>query len=124
MPAVTLSAVAGAAYETGGSRSYDVVLAAERGLLARRLKVGANLGWASSSTAGAGTVRDLQVIVGAAFEATTAWAFSADYTFRNDVDGEDTGTFAVVRDLPRLKTKLKAGAAKHRVYVLALTRVF
>ena len=43
---------------------------------------------------------------------------------RNDVDGEDTGTFAVVRDLPRLKTKLKAGAAKHRVYVLALTRVF
>ena len=124
LPIATISAVGALEYDSGTSLTYAVVLAAERDILPGTLKVGANLGWVVFDPKNGDTVRDFQPVVGVTFETAKVWAFSADYTFRNDVDGEDTGSLVIVREVPRLNTKIKVGAEKHHAYSVALTRVF
>ena len=122
----TLSGVVTAAYDPDAFKTYGVVFVAERDLVAGTLTATANLGWAAIDPNGGSSVRDVQPAIGLALvpDARKRWTLSADYTLRNDVDGEDSSSFVVSRSLPRIKTKIKAGAEKHRAYSLSLTKVF
>ena len=122
----TVSGVVTSAYDPGAFKTYGVVLVAERDVVAGRLTATANLGWAEIDPDGGSSIRDVQPALGLALapDARKRWMLSADYTFKNDVDGEDSASFVVSRSLPRIKTKIKAVAAKHRAYSLSLTRVF
>lgn len=120
----SISAIALAAYDAEAFKTYGLVLAAEKAFLADRLTAAANLGWTEIDPKAGGTVSGVQPSIGLTFAPSALWTFGTDYTFDNDVDGEDTGSFAVSHKLVALGLKLKLAGEKHSVYSLSVTRAF
>jgi hypothetical protein len=118
----SLAAVATAAYDPDAFKVYGLVLAAEKSIIADKLAAVANLGWTEIDPDGGKAVSGVQPAVGLSFSPSELWTFSVDYTFDNDVDGEDTGSFAASLRIPRFASKAKLAGEKHNVYSLSVTK--
>lgn len=132
---VNFGANAAIVYDPDAFRAFNPVLAAERRLYprglspegdSRQIAVVGNVGWLKVDPDEGDSVDDVQPAVGLAWTLDRAglWSAGADYTFDNDVDGEDTGSAALARKFPAAALKLKLTVAKHGVYGLSLSRVF
>jgi hypothetical protein len=123
---IAVSVVGVGAYDPDAFKTYSVVLVAEHKFTPDKLKATANLGWTAFKPDGEASVDDFQPAVGVSLSPDKGklWTFSIDYTFKNDVDGEDSGSFAAARKLQSINSTLKFSAEKHNVFGLSLARVF
>lgn len=123
---IAFSVVGAAAYDPDAFNLFSVVLVAEHYFIPDTLKATANLGWTKFNPDDGDAIDDLQPAVGVSLspDAKKLWTFSVDYSFENDVDGEDSGSFAAARKIQDISSTLKFSAEKHNVYGLSLARVF
>lgn len=123
---IAVSVVGTAAYDPDAFKTYSVVLVGEHEFIPNILKATANLGWATFKPDGVKSTDDFQPAVGVSLSPgkEKLLTFSVDYTFKNNVDGEDSGSFAAACKLQRISSVLKFSAEKHNVYGLSLTRIF
>jgi hypothetical protein len=132
---VNFGANAAIVYDPDAFRAFNPILAAERRIFPlgaqpdgdlRKISLVGNLGWLKVDPDEGDSVDDVQPAVGFAWTLDRAglWDAGFDYTFDNDVDGEDTGSAALSRKFRTTALKLKLTAAKHGVFGLSLSRVF
>jgi hypothetical protein len=124
MGVVQVAAVAFAVYDPDAFKAYSVVLVAQRSIIPKRLTATINVGWAELDPKTGSTVSDVKPAAGFEFSPNDLWTFGGDYTFKNNVDGEDTGSFAVSRKIPKASIKLKLTGEKHNSYGLSINRTF
>jgi hypothetical protein len=125
----SLAAVSGsvaAVYDPDSFKLYNPVLAADHTFIPKTLKMTVNLGWIEISPKSGSAIHDFQPSAGLSWspDKLHLWSISSDYTLKNDVDGEDTGSASVARTFPTVGIKIKAGLEKHNVLSLSLTRFF
>ncbi|HEX2059365.1 MAG TPA: hypothetical protein VHK90_01360, partial [Thermoanaerobaculia bacterium] len=125
-PFATFAGSLAAVYDPGSFKLYNPVLAAEHTFIEKTLKATLNLGWTRIDPNGGESISDLQPAIGVTLSPDHHhfWSFAADYTFDNDVDGEDTGSISVTRTVARFGSKIKLSVEKHQVIGLSLTRFF
>jgi len=96
----------------GGGQRYDALVAVDQAL-GSSLYGTVNLGWASFDPRGpGGSVDDFAGGLGLTWTAMPRLSFSADYAFKNDVDGQDFWGVAAAYALDRTST-LRVGGGKH-----------
>jgi hypothetical protein len=120
----SLTGAVTAAYDPDTYEAYGFLLIADETFLEDKLTATANLGWTEINLDDGESVNDLQPALGLSFSPNQLWTFSADYTFENDADGEDTGSFAASYKMNKISSKLKLTGTKHNAYTLALTKSF
>jgi len=118
-----MALVAFGAYDPNLFQMAGAALAVERSLVKDKLTATGNLQWATLDVDGAGSVSDLQPGVGIELRPSAAWTFGVDYTFDNDIDGEDTGSVTISRGF-KAGRKLKLGVEKHKVFALTFSQLF
>jgi len=121
---IQVTAVASAVYDPDAFKTYSVVLVAQRSIIPKKLTATINVGWAELDPKTGSTVSDIKPAVGFEFSPNDLWTFGGDYTFKNDVDREDTGSFAISRKIPKASIKLKLIGEKHNSYGLSISRTF
>lgn len=119
-----VTAVASVAYDPDAFKTYGVFLVAQRAIIPQRLTATVNVGWAEFDRETASTVSAVKTAAGFEFSPTDLWTFGGDYTLKNDVDGEDTGSFAISRKIPSASIRLKLTGEKHNSYGLSISRTF
>ena len=125
-PLASFSGSVAAVYDPDSFKAYNPVLAAEHTFIPKTLKGTVNLGWTEFSPNGGKSISDIQPAVGVSWspDSKHLWSMGADYTLKNDVDGEDTGSISIAKTIVSHSLKIKLGVEKHRVVSLSLTRFF
>jgi len=121
---IQVTAVASAVYDPDAFKTYSVVLVAQRSIIPKKLIATVNVGWAAFDPKMGSSVSDVKPAAGFEFSPNDLWTFGGDYTLKNDVDREDTGSFAVSRKIPKASIKLKLTGEKHNSYGLSMSRTF
>lgn len=121
---IQVTGVVSAVYDPDAFKNYNIVLVAQRSIIPKRLTATVNVGWAELDPKTGSTVSDIKPAVGFEFSPHDLWTFGGDYTFKNDVDGEDTGSFAISRKIPKASIRLKLTGEKHNSYGLSISRTF